>query len=110
MRKRSATPSSDSDRASSGSAEHFVAMETSFPPLSLPARKEPRGPLPGQADGKAAVPLPAHFPTRASRASNPFGLGSPPYDHDQLKRKKAAEAFAEAEVDMILGRKPRSKS
>ena len=86
-RERSATPSPDSDRASSGSAESIVAMETSFPPLSLPARKEPRGPLPGQADGKAAVPLPAHFPTRASRASNPFGPGSPPYDHDQLKRK-----------------------
>ena len=58
-------PSSLSERTSSGSEEEpFVAMETSFPPLSLPAKKEPRGLLPGQrpaasvgsSDGRGRVP------------------------------------------------------
>ena len=49
VRSRSASPESNSDRSSSGSAEPFAAMDTSFPILSLPAKKEPRGPLPGQS-------------------------------------------------------------
>ena len=46
MRLRSLSPPHRS--SSSGSEASFVAMETSFPPLSLPAEKKPRGLLPGK--------------------------------------------------------------
>ena len=100
--ERSASPSSDRSSSSASSGASFVAMETSFPPLSLPAKKEPRGPLPGQADGKEAA---NNTLVEGLPVFQPVGSSHYPahYNRDDYFTK------ADEEVDMTLGRKPRSK-
>ena len=99
--ERSASPSSDRSSSSASSGASFVAMETSFPPLSLPAKKEPRGPLPGQADGKEAA---NNTLVEGLPVFQPVGSSHYPahYNRDDYLK-------ADVEVDMTLGRKPRSK-
>ena len=99
VRSRSASPESNgnSDRSSSGSAEPFAAMDTSFPPLSLPAKKEPRGPLPGQSLTPKCVELSGWDRCALEDARVELALEAlMQEDIERTRRKREEEAEEEA--------------